>query len=115
MIRFAVIAVISFAIFGAGYQVKSWMVKSELADALQEQKTAFELLDAERLLKATDLEDQLAEARQKKEIRYVEKQKIINRPVYRECKLDADGVQFIGKQINETNTAREHAYGLRAD
>jgi hypothetical protein len=113
MIRMAAAGAVAFTVFMAGYQVKAWMVKSELADALQEQAEVFIELDKERLLAGADLENQLAEARKNKEIRYVEKQKIINRPVYRKCKLDADGLRFINEQIDGANAAREHAYPVR--
>lgn len=113
MIRAVAIGIVCVAIFSAGYQVKTWRVKSELADALQQQKAEFAELDKQRLESAEELERQLEQARKQKEVRYVEKQKIINRPVYRECKLDDDGLQLIRRQIREANTARKHAYPMR--
>jgi hypothetical protein len=100
--------------FIAGWRVSAWRYDAIHKTELERVIAEYEVKDAEKTQRATELENQLAEARQKEKIRYVTRQKIIERPVYRDCAIDTDGLQFITDRATETNTARKHAYGLPA-
>jgi hypothetical protein len=94
------IAIALIALFGSGYA--GWKLK-DAADAMKERAVAEETKkihdDFTKLETnvATTLEDKLKELRANEKIIYKESQKIVDRPVYHNDCLDADGLSLINR------------------
>lgn len=81
--------------FGAGWKVKGWKDDSiKLAQAEAVQKVAEEFRDSEARV-ATTLEDKLKDLKANERVVQRETIKIVDRPVYRNECLDADGLLLI--------------------
>lgn len=101
--------------FGAGWRICAWRYDSAIVGELKKQVEDYQRLDKERLDTATELEQKLEEARKNAEIRYIERKKIIERPIYRECRLDADGLRILHERQSQLNATRKHAYPSGGD
>lgn len=101
--------------FAAGWRICAWRYDSAIVGELKRQVAEYEQLDKQRLADATELERKLEEARKNAEIRYIERKKIVERPVYRECRIDTDGLRILHERQSEINTARKYAYPSRGN
>ena len=81
--------------YQAGYAAAEAVHQAKLAKAAQQQ--------AEQARQASaDYQTTKAENEQKERVRYVQVQKIIERPVYREHCLDADGLRELNAAIADS-------------
>jgi len=95
MLKLIGVAVIAVVAFGAGWRVKAAFV-AERDLAIVEAKNAFiEEYRVNEAGKAAVLEDKLAGLRANERIIEREKLKVIDRPVYNNVCLDADGLRLI--------------------
>lgn len=107
------IGLVIVAAFIAGWRVCAWRYDSAIVGELKQQIQDYKALDEKRLDAAGKLEKELEEARKNSEIRYVERKKIIDRPVYRDCRIDDDGLRLLHEREGQINTARQYAYPSR--
>ena len=78
--------------YRAGHRAATAEISAQLAKAAGEQAEKARLASA-------DYQSAKAENEQKERVRYVQVQKIIERPVYREHCLDADGLRELNAAI----------------
>lgn len=102
-----VVAVAAF--IAGGYATHKWY-RAGMVSELKSQILNLQAQDEVRRMRAEVLEKALADLQNKKEVRYVEVKKFIDRPVYRECVVDDDGVRTLREAIAATNAARKRAY-----
>lgn len=104
-----VLAALVVGFFSGGFTVYKFFRAGEVS-MLEAQIKNLEEQDKNRQEHATKLEKSLSELQDKKEVRYVEVKKFIDRPVYRNCAIDDDGMLAIREAVTATNAARERAY-----
>jgi predicted nucleic acid-binding Zn-ribbon protein len=63
--------------------------------------------------KSVEIQSKLDDMEQKKEVRYVKVKEIIDRPVYRDCAIDDDGVLVNNEAISETKSAIRNTSSMR--
>lgn len=98
--------------FGAGWTVNQYRVDSiELAETRGAEKVAQAERERESQI-SKDLETRLVEWDKKQWVVYREKTKIVDRPVYNNVCLDADGVRLINAA--KGGATSEHADPLRS-
>lgn len=100
-------------LFCSGWYVCSLRYEARMRAVLESKINEYEALDRIRQAQAEHLENQLRIARKKSEVRYVERQKIVEKPVYRECHIDADGLRLIADRATEINASIGSAYAVR--
>lgn len=92
----SIAALIALAIaFGAGWRVKGAFVAERDLAILEAKKELINAYQQQEAGKAKVLEDKLAELRANERVIEREKLKIIDRPVYSNVCLDADGLRLI--------------------
>ena len=103
----------------AGWIIQGWKADSEKLEAAQQALTeaAAQMASLQSAAfadhqKSMALEQRLAEADENREIQYVERQKVIEKPVYRDYRLDADGMRIAKERAAEIAATRQHAYPL---
>lgn len=100
-----VAAVLMLASFGAGWQVQAWRWKA--AESAQiEQANAALVAEQKRSAEASrGYQEQLAKVKAKTRVIVNEVNREIEKPVYRDCVIPADGMRLLDQAI-EANTPR---------
>lgn len=94
-LRHALAALVPLALIASGWTVRGWYEAKQIAEAHQ----AVERHDSKV---AAALESRLSELKANERIIEREKLKIVDRPVYRNVCLDADGVRIANQAKNGT-------------
>lgn len=103
---------LSASFYGGWYLHKRIIAADQLAVAHAE----IEHLKAqhkEALEKSLVIEKQIADTETKQEVRYVEVKKFIDRPVYRDCAIDDDGMRALSESIRAANATRQRSYAVQ--
>lgn len=80
--------------YKAGYAAATARISAELAAAAEKQRETAQQA-------SSGYQTDKAKREQKERVRYVEVQKIVERPVYRNVCIDDDGLRIINQAVNE--------------
>lgn len=100
--------------FGAGWQVRDWKAESDdkarLEEAIKEKEANVVKVD----VASTKFEGKRAKAAARERIVVREVQHVVEKPVYRNICVDADGMRILADDVDNSNSGRELAPAVPA-